>query len=50
MNKDELLEVANRIINSFMWDGNVTSPKELIKIYSQECLRDIYLELLDEEN
>lgn len=50
MNKDELLEVANRIINSYMWDGNVTSPKELIKIYSQECLRDIYLELLDEEN
>ena len=50
MNKDELLEVANRIINSYMWDGNVTSPKELIKTYSQECLRDIYLELLDEEN
>ena len=50
MNKDELLEVANRIINSFMWDGNVTSPKELIKIYSQESLRDIYLELLDAEN
>lgn len=50
MNRDELLEVANRIINSYMWDGNITNPKELIKIYPQECLRDIYLELLDAEN
>ena len=50
MNKDELLEVANRIINSYMWDGNITSPKKLIKTYSQECLRNIYLELLDAEN
>lgn len=50
MNRDELLEVASRIINSYMWDGNVTSPKELIKLYPQECLRDIYFELLDAEN